>query len=111
MTDEDEGTHVELDAPFGELVDRYRAAKANAKASSDAAADYGKRIMERLRAAADTEPELIVGTIDGRPVARMRVVWTTRLDTDKLRAAAPSVMDEFSVTRPSVRLTIPAGDE
>lgn len=79
----------------------YREATSNAKQWQDTAERAKEHITATL-AAADAE----VGTVDGKPAVRYTIVESTRLDTKKLRAEHPELVDQFSVPSSSRRFTI-----
>ncbi|GAA0638051.1 hypothetical protein GCM10010174_69860 [Kutzneria viridogrisea] len=80
----------------------YREATANAKRWTEIADRARKHITDAL---GDNE----VGTVDGEPVARYTVVNGTRLDSKKLKAEHPDIVEQFTVPTTSRRFTLVDG--
>lgn len=91
---------AELDA-IADWVAVYRKAKDAEKLAKEKAEEARAIIAATLD---ETEAEF--GTVDDEPVIRWRSISATRLDTKKLREQYPDLADEFSVTKPSMRMEI-----
>jgi putative phage-type endonuclease len=83
---EEPGTATDLD---GDLIDRWRAAKADEKAATETA----KALANEVRAAlGDTE----VGTVAGTPVVTWKAQTKRGLDLDGIRANHPRIAAKYS---------------
>lgn len=100
MTDDTNPKTAELDS-IADWVASYRKAKELEKVAKEKAEEARSIIAAKLD---ETEAEF--GTVDDEPVVRWRSVSSTRLDTRKFREQYPDLAEEFSVTKPSMRMEI-----
>lgn len=77
----------------------YRAAVGNAKQWQEVADRAKQHITTAL---GDAE----CGTVNGEPAVRWTVVQSARLDTKKLRAEHPELVDQFTVPSTTRRFTL-----
>lgn len=80
-------------------IDAYKAAVANAKGWQDVADRAKHNITDAL---GDAE----VGLVDGAPAVRWTYVESSRLDTKKLRAEHPELVNQFTSPNTTRRFTI-----
>lgn len=104
----DDPTVVVLHDEAVATVAAYRNAKAHQAAASEEVDAQRCRLEDILTCLGGNEPECVVG-VDGHgnEIVRLTVVWSSRLDTKKLRESHPSVADSFTRTATSVRITVP----
>lgn len=93
------GTSVELGDRGAEVLAELRALKDVAKATAEKIAVAENTIKAAL---GDTE----AGTVDGAQVVTWKAVQTTRVDTTRLKASAPDIAAEYSITTTSRRFLL-----
>lgn len=82
-------------------VAAYKAAVGNAKGWQEVA-DRAKQHITTALDKADAE----IGTVNGEPAVRWTVVESSRLNTKKLRAEHPQLVDQFTAPSSSRRFTL-----
>lgn len=82
-------------------VAAYREAKANADSWTEIADRAKEQITAELEQAGAS-----IGTLHGRPAVRWTEVASSRLNTKKLKAEHPELVDQFSIPTTTRRFTL-----